>query len=126
MRGLPFADTPTVENQLTMPTLGATVFPFRTDGKAAPAYWSVGGLWIVLADGASTGGSYCLFEETMPNGPAAPPHVHEDMDEVFYMLDGEAEFLLEDRREVAREGAMVFIPRGTVHAFHVNSNSSAS
>jgi quercetin dioxygenase-like cupin family protein len=92
LRGLPFADPPTTENQLTMPTPGATVFPFLTDANAAPAYWSVGGLWIVLADGASIGGSYCLFEETMPKGPAAPPHLHEDMDEVFYMLDGEAEF----------------------------------
>jgi len=107
-----------------MPTPGATVFPFLTDANAAPAYWSVGGLWIVLADGASTGGSYCLFEETMPKGPAAPPHLHENMDEVFYMLDGEAEFLLEDRLEVALRGAMVFIPRGCVHAFRVNSESS--
>jgi quercetin dioxygenase-like cupin family protein len=124
VRGLPFADPPTAENQLTRATPGATVLPFLTDAKAAPAYWSVGGLWIVLADGASTDGSYCLFEETMPTGPAAPPHLHEDMDEVFYMLDGEAEFLLEDRCEVAREGAMVFIPRGCVHAFRVNSKSS--
>jgi quercetin dioxygenase-like cupin family protein len=124
VRGLPFADPPTAENQVTVPTPGATVFPFLTDAREAPAYWSVGGLWTLLADGASTGGSYCLFEETMPKGPAAPPHLHEDMDEVFYMLDGEAEFFLEDRREVAREGAMVFIPRGSVHAFRVNSDSS--
>jgi Cupin domain len=46
------------------------------------------------------------------------------MDEVFYMLDGEAEFLVGDRREIARKGALVFIPRGTVHAFRVVSNEA--
>ena len=39
------------------------------------------------------------------------------MDEVYYVLAGEAEFLLNDRREVARTGSLVFIPRGTVHSF---------
>ncbi len=109
---------------MTTATPGASVVPFVADATTAPAYWSVGGLWILLADGSSTGGSYCLFEETMPRGPAAPPHLHEDMDEVFYMLDGEAEFLLEDRRESAREGALVFVPRGCVHAFRINSTSA--
>src|SRR5947209_7104264 len=99
----------------TQPTPGATVAAFNTNARTAPAYWHAGGLWTVLADGAATNGSYCLFEEMLPKGPAALPHMHRDMDEVFYMLDGEAEVLIGDRREIGRKGALVFIPRGTVH-----------
>ena len=66
-----------------------------------------------------TNGSYSLIEQLVPPGPQAPPHIHEQRDEVFYMLDGAAEFLLEDRRATALKGAPVFIPRGSVHAFRV-------
>ena len=79
----------------------------------------------MLADGAATDGSYCLFEQLIPKGPAAPPHMQRNMDEVFYMLDGEAEFLVGDRRETARKGTFVFIIlRGTVHGFRVVSDGA--
>lgn len=81
----------------------------------------MGGLWTVLASGEQTGGSYCMIEQLLPQGPAAPPHLFADRDEVFYILDGEATFLLGDRVEKASKGALVFIPRGTVHGFRVDS-----
>ena len=121
--GLPFADPPTADNIATKPTPGAAVSAFSRHGTTAPAYWSAGGLWIVLADGAATGGSYCMFSEIMPKGPAAPPHIHARMDEVFYILDGEADFLLGDRREKAAKGSLIFVPRGTVHGFAVLSDT---
>jgi len=122
--GLPFADPPRDDNMATKPTPGATVPAFNINVSTAPAYWFAGGLWTVLADGAATDGSYCLFEQLIPKGPAAPPHMHRDMDEVFYMLDGEAEFLVGNRRETARKGTLVFIPRGTVHGFRVVSDGA--
>ncbi len=39
----------------------------------------------------------------------------------FYVLEGEAEFLAGDLRQTAKAGALIFIPRGTVHAFKVRS-----
>ena len=45
--------------------------------------------------------------------------LHVDVDEVFYMPDGEVEFLLGDRRAVAGRGALAFIPRGTGHGSQV-------
>ncbi|MBC7801059.1 MAG: cupin domain-containing protein, partial [Gemmatimonadaceae bacterium] len=95
--GLPFADPPGPDNMATKPTPDAAAQPFLADAQTAPAYWNVGGLWTVLADGAATDGSFSLIEQLMPPGPQAPPHIHEGMDEVFYMLDGEAELLLENR-----------------------------
>ena len=62
-----------------------------------------------------------MFDEVMPHGPATPPHFHAAMDEVFYVLDGTAEFVLGDRRQTARVGDTVFGPRGTVHGLQVTS-----
>ena len=117
--GLPFADPPTSDNMATKPTPGAVVSAFSRNTSTAPAYWCAGGLWMVLADGAATDGSYCMFSEILPKGPAAPPHVHAGMDEVFYILDGEADFLLGARRQEAAKGSLIFVPKGTVHGFAV-------
>ena len=117
--GLPFADPPGPDNMATRPTPGARALPFVSSVADAPSYWHMGGLWSVLMDGARSDGSYSLIEQVMRPGPQAPPHLHEGSDEVFYILEGEAEFLLEDRLEKAGKGALVFIPRGMVHAFRV-------
>ena len=121
---LPFADHPAPDNMVTKPTVASTVKPFIANLQTAPTYWYAGGLWSVLADAVSTDHSYTLFEQLMPRGPAAAPHLHEWMDEVFYILDGDADFLLGDRVENAIKGSMVFIPRGTVHGFGVNSETA--
>ena len=122
--GLPFADPQNDSNMATEPTPGALATPFGSHFDTVPAYWHAGGLWTVLASGEQTAGSYCMFEQLLPSGPAAPPHLHQGMDEVFYVLDGEVVFLLGDRIEVAGKGALVFIPRGTVHGFRVNGASA--
>ncbi len=122
--GLPGIDPPRADNMATAPNQDAIALPFRSDASTAPAYWHANGLWTVLADDASTAGSYCLFEQRLRAGPAAPPHLHEAADEVFYVLDGEIELLLGDRLEVARKGALAFIPRGTVHGFGVGGSGA--
>ena len=119
--GMPFIDPAGPDNMATKPTPGATLLPFGAQASTAPSYWQMGGLWSVLASGEQTGGSYSLLEQLFPQGPAAPPHLHEGMDEAFYLLDGEATFLLGDRVVTAGKGAFVFVPRGTVHGFRVDS-----
>ena len=119
--GLPGIVPPRDDNMVTKPKQDATALPFRSDAGNAPAYWHAGGLWSVLADGAATDGSYCLLEQVLPAGPAAPPHLHMEMDEMFYVLDGEVEFLLGDRRATASKGSLAFIPRGTLHGFQVGA-----
>lgn len=119
--GLPFADMPTPETMRTTPGPDAVVPPFAVTADQAPTYWHAGGRWSVLATGEQTAGTYCMFEQLMPNGPAAPPHLHADMDEVFYVLEGDATVLMGDRLVAVRQGGLVFIPRGTVHGFRVDS-----
>jgi quercetin dioxygenase-like cupin family protein len=124
VHGTPFADPPLRENMATAPLSGAKALPFASHVNTARSYWSNGILWSILAETATTDGSYSLFEELCPEGSGAPPHVHLYADEVFYMLEGEAEFLAGNLREVASAGTLVFIPRGTVHAFKVRSETA--
>ena len=122
--GTPFADPPDLSRMKTEPLADARAMPFQSTVQTAPAYWNQGILWSVLAEGKTTDESYVLFEELCPVGSGAPPHVHLYTDEVFYMLDGTAEFLAGDKRETVSKGSLVFIPRGTVHAFKVRSETA--
>ncbi len=87
----------------------------------APSYWTMGILWIMLATSAETGGTYSLIEELIPQGLAAPPHRHEEADEMFYILEGEATFFVDSTPIKALPGSVVAIPRGTKHSFQIDS-----
>lgn len=89
----------------------------------APAYWQVNILWVMLATGEQTGGHYSLMWQLCPKGSGPSPHYH-DQDEQFYVLDGQITYSVGDRTLVATAGAFVLIPRGTVHSFHVDSDTT--
>jgi len=55
--------------------------------------------------------------ELPPGGGFAVPHWHDDLDEVFYVLEGEIEYLLHDSWMPAPAGTTVFVPARTAHAF---------
>lgn len=120
--GLPFVDRPTPENSATTPSETAPTRPFGASRDTAPSYWSQGILWSVLATGEQTGGAYSVIEQLCPRGSGAPPHTHEQ-DEGFYIIEGEATFLIGDRHVSAGSGSFVWVPRGTVHAFRVDSET---
>ena len=122
--GMPFVDKAGPDNMATKPTPGATLFPFTAVAKEVPNYWCQGGLWSVLASSEATGNSYCLYEQLLPKGPGAAPHTFAGMDEVFYLLEGEMTFLLGDRVEKAVAQSLVFIPRGMVHGYRVDSEKA--
>jgi uncharacterized cupin superfamily protein len=63
--------------------------------------------------------------EVPPGGGFQIPHWHEDLDEVFYVLEGEVEFLLDGGWRRASAGTTIFVPAGTVHAFRNASNRPA-
>ena len=80
--GLPFADPPTNNNMATKPSEVNPMKPYGIAVKDAPAYWSQGILWTVLASSEQTGGSYSLIEGVCPLHAGPPPHTHEQ-DEAF-------------------------------------------
>lgn len=91
--------------------------------ETAPAYWSTGILWLVLADAQATGGRYTALEQLCPIGPLAPMHVHHDQDEAFYVLEGSALFHLGESSQKGERGDLVRIPRRTPHGFEALSDT---
>ncbi len=43
-------------------------------------------------------------------------HVHEDHDEMIYILEGEGEFIVGDVAKLVKPGDIIYAPAGTVHA----------
>src|SRR5260221_3589451 len=60
-----------------------------------------------------TGGAMCVFEFT--GGGGGPRHLHYEQDEWIYVIDGQIEFLVGDKRLHLSAGESVFIPRNTAH-----------
>ncbi|MBO6514972.1 MAG: cupin domain-containing protein [Bacteroidia bacterium] len=80
--------------------------------------WNVFGVRItgkVLS--AQTNGDYSVIvTETPPNG-GPPRHVHQNEDELFYVLKGKYEFRCGDTVIQAHEGDLVHLPKGIPHNF---------
>jgi quercetin dioxygenase-like cupin family protein len=59
-----------------------------------------------------------LLEGELPPGDGfAVPHWHDDLDEVYYVLAGQIDYLLQHDWHRAGPGTTVYVPAGTVHAF---------
>jgi quercetin dioxygenase-like cupin family protein len=67
-----------------------------------------------------------VFESVMPPGGGFPfAHVHDEYEEVFYVLEGEVEYRLGETWTAASTGSAVCVPRGVVHAFRNASQQPA-
>ena len=97
--------------------------PFTNTSYDAPAYWSAGILWIVNATVHETDGHFSLIDELIPRGPSAPPHIHPLADEGFYIIHGEATFLVAGQTIRAKSGTFLSVPKGTIHSFGIESES---
>ena len=69
---------------------------------------------LVKASADTTGGAFTIFEENEPVD--TPLHVHENEDELFYVLQGEHIFQVGEAEFRAGLGGAVFAPRGVPHA----------
>ena len=72
----------------------------------------------IKATGADTGGSLYLGETVLPPGFAGPPpHYHEQLCDMFYVLEGPLTVLVGEETLELRTGGFACIPPGTVHTF---------
>jgi len=72
----------------------------------------------VLVSNNETGNEYAVFEESVPPLGGPPPHMHPD-EEIFYIVKGEFEFILNDIQSPfkALEGSVVHVPSNALHTF---------
>jgi DNA-binding transcriptional MerR regulator/quercetin dioxygenase-like cupin family protein len=60
-----------------------------------------------------TAGAMCVFEFTGASG--GPPHIHHDQDEWIYVVDGQLEVHVGNKRSQLTPGESVFMPRKVKH-----------
>jgi uncharacterized cupin superfamily protein len=81
-----------------------------------PIRWAgESGRWLLRSE--DTGGLYSFFEVASPAGEGPPHHIHQDVDESFYVIEGEYEIKLNDDTYKAPVGTLVYGPRGVGHSF---------
>jgi quercetin dioxygenase-like cupin family protein len=86
----------------------------------------VGDSYRILISGEQTGGNYAVIDMFVPPGGGPGPHAHKDMQEMFYVVDGEIEFKMEGGKYNAKKGSFVNIPLGgNVHCFKNTTNKIA-
>ena len=91
------------------------------DQDLSSAYWMLDILWVIKAQAADTDNTFSMIEQTMPYGSGPPPHNHPDMDEMFYILEGELTLWLDGQILKLEKGSFARVPKGITHYFKINS-----
>lgn len=89
-------------------------------GRALPA---AGG--HLLASGADTGGAFSLLVSQVPSGDQVPLHVHEEVDEAFFILSGRYRVTCGEQTWHAKSHDFVYLPRKVPHAYEVTEGPAA-
>ncbi len=91
--------------------------PIVVAGNAGKV-WKIFGLEIAgKIMSAETNGQYSVIISSTPPNGGPPPHVHENEDELFYVVEGEYEFKYGDETVVVSKDAVVVLPRKIPHSF---------
>jgi quercetin dioxygenase-like cupin family protein len=86
----------------------------------------VGDNYRILVGGAETNGAFAAIDMLVPPGGGPGPHEHAQIEESFYVIDGEIEVKSEFGEYTASKGAFVNIPKGgVVHEFKNKSDKVA-
>lgn len=95
----------------------ATIPPFFETATDHRGFDFAGISIRVLVPSDATGGAFAMFDErTAPKG-GPPLHVHEHQIEVFRVLEGTYEFMIEGHRYTAGPGDTAVVPAGAEHSF---------
>jgi len=70
---------------------------------------------VLAAGEATTNHAFTLAEFTGGQGAWTVPHVHREMEESFFVLDGEFTFAVGEQEIAAGPGSYILVPRGTRH-----------
>jgi quercetin dioxygenase-like cupin family protein len=78
----------------------------------------LGGLGVHFkVPGELTGGRFAIVEHPIQPGVLVDPHIHDNEDELSYVLEGAIWARVGDREVEAAAGSYVWKPRGVLHAF---------
>lgn len=85
---------------------------------AGASYWITGGEQATIKlSSEDTHGAYAVVELTMSPQEGPPHHIHHRMEETFYLLEGQMEFVVDGAAISAIPGSLVRIPPGAVRGY---------
>lgn len=91
----------------------------------AAAYRSYhGGHFKTLLSPEQSGGGLAMLDMVLPKGAEPPPHIHENEDETFYMLEGIVELVINGTAHTLLPGAALFAPRRIPHYFKILTDTA--
>jgi mannose-6-phosphate isomerase-like protein (cupin superfamily) len=93
------------------------------ENEDAPAWWFLDTL--VVEHRTAPGMGTVVLEMTMPVGASPPLHVHDDLDDTWYILEGRMTVRCGDDELVVGAGHWVSMPRGVPHTFRVVGDCEA-
>ncbi len=99
------------ESRLPTPTEGTAEGFILKRGEGEPL---LNGIVVKASPETGTMGSI-LVEQTFQRGGATNLHIHDQGDELFYVLSGTGTATMGDKQEVIDPGDVIFVPRGAVH-----------
>lgn len=70
---------------------------------------------------------YQIFEwiDDLKPGSGIPPHIHTREDEIFRVLEGQVELMVDDKTTILKEGDMAYAPKNIVHSWKVIGDQKA-
>ena len=80
-------------------------------------------LFTMKAARAETGGAFALWDVTTRPGEEPHTHVHDDVDEIFYVLSGSITFRAGRRSFRLEKGGFAYVPLGTPHTYKIHSRT---
>ena len=87
--------------------------------------WVLGQQVTIKLGSKETNGNFSVVEVTARPGQAVPSHKHLEMDEYFYVLEGEFEFTIDGKPTAAPAGTFIHVPKGVRHGFANKTNQLA-
>lgn len=92
------------------------------DSRLVRSIWFRGALITVHADSRDTNGKFALFEMSGYPGGEPPLHIHENEDELFYVLEGRLQATRGKEEMTIEAGESAFLPRRVPHTFKILSS----
>jgi quercetin dioxygenase-like cupin family protein len=103
------------------PSAPGAVSPTPPVDDAHEAIWMLNSLMVERATSADTNGAYAILDQWITPDGNPPPHVHENEDEAFLVLEGSIDVTVGDSTKRVEAGGFAFGPRGVPHTYAVTS-----
>jgi glyoxylase I family protein len=108
----------------TAPDVTAAEPRFCTEPGTSQAWWFLDSM-VVLRNPEGAPRFPLVMELIVPPGGSPPRHVHQELNDAFFLLEGEVVLSVGDQTVVTRPGSYAVVPAGSDHTFRVTGPAPA-